>query len=190
MWWNKISGPLMAATAVIFLTIGIGIGYWMTPEYQMSIYDKSTSMDLGQADRWFDLRYINAMIEHHRQAMILAEKAVEKTRNEQIKKLAENILEDEPTAIAELYQWKNDWYSDKRKVKEPIVANLGEYDDNFDRRFLNALIFHHQEGLTMTREARFKSSREEILNNADMVENFLNEGIKKLTEWRDEDRNS
>ncbi|MCW1949231.1 MAG: DUF305 domain-containing protein [Candidatus Shapirobacteria bacterium] len=184
MWWNKISGSLVAATAVIFLTIGIGVGYWLTPEYKLSMYDKS--MNLGQADRWFDLRYINGMIAHHRGAMLLAEQAAQKSQDEKIKTLAETILKDEPKAIEELYNWKKDWYGDNRKVKDPLKVNLGEYDDNFDLRFLNGLIFHHQEGVKMTKETRLKSSRAEILNNANKVEDFLNEGIKMLTEWRNE----
>ena len=47
------------------------------------------------------------------------------------------------------------------------------YDEKLDLRFLNALIAHHEAGILMTQEIRTKSSRIEVLNNADAVENFL-----------------
>jgi hypothetical protein len=45
------------------------------------------------------------------------------------------ILRDEPKAIAELYTWKKDWYGDTKQVKDPIVSNLGTYDEKFDLTF-------------------------------------------------------
>jgi uncharacterized protein (DUF305 family) len=137
-------------------------------------------MSLGQADRTFDLRYINAMIAHHRGAMLLAEQLSKNTSRPEMKTLAQNILADEPKAIDELYTWKKDWYGDTKTVRDPIVANLGPADEKFDLRFLNAIIAHHEAGIVMTKETREKSSRAEILNNADAVEAFLINGITTL----------
>ena len=101
-----------------------------------------------------------------------------------MKILSQNILSDEPKAIAELYRWKKDWYGDKKTVRDPIVANFGESDEKFDLRFLNAIIAHHEAGILMTKETRLKSSRSEILNNADAVEAFLTNGIQTLKGFR------
>lgn len=76
------------------------------------------------------------------------------------------------------------WYNDTKKVKDPIVANLGSSDDKSDLRFLNAIIAHHEQGIMMTKETRIKSTRNEILNNADAVELFLSGGLKTLKELR------
>lgn len=180
---NKISSALAAALIIISGIVGIGIGYYITPEYQLSMYDK-TEMDLGQADRWLDLRYINAMIAHHRGAMLLAEQVAPLTNRQEIQDLTAKILADEPPAIDELYQWKADWYNDTRQVKDPIVPNIGTADTNLDLRFLNALIAHHQDGLIMTKNAKLKSSRTEILNNADAVDTFLTTTLQIFQDWR------
>lgn len=179
---QKISTYLALSFMVIVFIVGVGFGYYLTPEYKLSMFDKN-KMDLGQADKWFDLRYIDAMISHHTGAILLAEQA-EKSQRKEIKDLALEIQKNEPVAIAELYKWKKDWYKDSRIVKNPVVANLGNYDDKFDLRFLNALISHHETGILMTNETRTKSSNTEILNNADAVENFLSGGIKMLKDWR------
>ena len=183
MWLNK--NFLIISLIIVSFLIGVGVGYSLTPEYQKTMYEKS-EMGLGAADYWLDLRYINEMIRHHTGAILLAQKALDQTQRTEIKSLAEEIIKNEPIAIDELYKWKKDWYGDTKKVKEPIVVNLGENDETFDLRFLNALIWHHQSGVLMTKEGRQKSSRSEILNNADAVEIFLNDSLKKLINWRQE----
>ena len=179
----KISIYLAAGLVVIGVIVGIGVGYTLTPEYRTSMYDKD-AMSLGRADRTFDLRYLNAMIAHHRGAMLLAEQLGERTARPEMRSLAEMILKDEPTAIDELYAWKKEWYGDLKRVRDPIVPNLGEAGETIDLRFLNAMIAHHEAGLVMTAEARRKSSRTEVLDNADAVEDFLVGGVDALTELR------
>lgn len=162
--------------------IGVGIGYFLTPEYQATMYDKNT-MDLGRSDRGLDRRYINAMIAHHREAMLLAEQA-KKSNREEVVHLAGDILKNEPALIDELYEWKKDWYGDIRPVRDPVVTKLGSLNVTFDLRFLNALIAHHEVGILMAEEVRRKSSRTEILDNADAVENFLKSTLPVLRGWR------
>lgn len=179
---SSISLPFAAAFIILSGVLGVGIGYSLTPEYRLSMYEKN-AMDLGRADRTLDLRYVNAMIAHHRGAMLVAEQAKKSERSE-VKNLAEAILKDEPAAIAELYAWKKAWYGDEREVADPTVPKLGVYDQTFDLRFLNAVIAHHENGIGMTEDVRLKSSRSEVLDNADAVEAFLRGGIDTLSDWR------
>ncbi|MFA6515151.1 MAG: DUF305 domain-containing protein [Candidatus Paceibacterota bacterium] len=179
---NKISTYLAVSLIVISFIVGIGAGYSFTSQYSLSMYDKN-SMDLGQADKWVDLRYINAMIAHHNGAILLAKQA-EKSQRLEVQNLAKEIQKNEPTAIAELYTWKKSLYGDSKKVSDPVIPNLGSYDDTFDLRFLNALITHHQNGLVMTTDIKTKSSRSEILNNANAVDKFLTESGEILKGWR------
>lgn len=175
----KISIYLALGLVVVGSVLGISFGYYLTPEYKTSMYENN-SMSLGQADRSFDLRYLNAMIAHHRGAMLLAEQLGNSTSRPEMKTLSQNILNDEPKAIAELYTWKKDWYGDTKSVQDPIVANLGPAGETFDLRFLNAIIAHHEAGIVMTQETRMKSSRAQILDNANAVEAFLSKGLETL----------
>jgi len=181
---QKISISLAVALAIISAVAGIGVGYWYTPQYSLSMYDKKM-MDLGQADKWVDLRYLDAMISHHREALRLAEQAGISQKPE-IKRLSADILKTEPLAIAELYRWKKGWYSDIKPVQEPESVHLGSYNRTFDLRFLNALVAHHENGIQLTREIRLKSSRNDVLDNAERVEHALHESLRMLREWRKE----
>ncbi len=175
----KVSIYATVGLVISGMVLGVAFGYYLTPEYKTSMYE-SDVMSLGQADRTFDLRYVNAMIAHHRGAMLLAEQLGKNTTRQEMKALSEDILTGEPKAIAELYAWKKDWYGDTKSVRDPIVANLGPAGDTFDLRFLNAIIAHHEAGIDMTKETRLKSSRAEILDNANAVEAFLSNGLLTL----------
>ena len=101
----KISIYLTMGFIIISGILGTAFGYYLTPEYKVSMYDKN-NMSLGLADRTFDLRYINAMISHHRGAMLLADQLAKNTTRPEMQTLAQNILTDEPKSIAQLYTWK------------------------------------------------------------------------------------
>lgn len=176
----QVSWFLVVALMVVAGMIGLGVGYVLTPEYSM--YERNV-MDLGRADRTLDLRYLNAMIAHHRGAMLLAEQASQSERSE-VRELGEAILAGEPKLIEELYAWKQAWFRDTRQVIDPVPVKLGKYNQTFDLRFLNALIAHHENGVTMTQDVRLKSSRSEVLDNADAVEAFLTSSGAMLKEWR------
>ncbi len=176
---------LIISLMIVSFVSGITAGFYISPSYQQTMNEK-VEMGLGQADRFIDLRYINQMAAHHRGAMLLAEQVSNKTKRKEIKDLANAINIGEPKLINELYTWKKDWYNDSSKVIDPVVANLGVVDDNTDLRFLNALIAHHEAGINMTQEVRTKSSKKEVLDNADAVEDFLSGGVNMLKLWREE----
>lgn len=175
---------LAISLIIVALVTGIGLGYLISPYYQQEMGMKEQQMDLGAADRWVDLRYINAMIAHHQGAILLAEQAENNTNRPEITELAAAIKKGEPELIQELYDLKKTMYNDTYVVPEPTVANLGSADKTADLRFLNALIAHHEAGIMMTEEIRLKSSDNRILDNADAVENFLMGSLVTLREWR------
>lgn len=181
----KMNNSLVVSFVIVSFVLGLLGGYFISPSYQQTMFDQE-EMGFGTADRFVDLRYINQMAAHHRGAMLLAEQIKDKTTRPEMKALADDILAGEPKAIDELYGWKREWYRDTRKVKDPVVAKLGPADEKVDLRFLNALIAHHEEGIKMTKEIRIKSSRAEVLNNADAVGLFLTNSLKTLKTMRKE----
>lgn len=180
---KQINLWLSISIMIVSLIAGMMFGYYISPSYRQNMYQKE-DMGLGKADRFVDLRYINQMGTHHKGAIVLASQVADKTKRDDLKKLAQMIQEGEPKLIDELYGWKNNWYKDNKKFKEPSVSFLGDYDQSFDLRFLNALISHHEDGIEMAKEIRTKSSRSEILDNADKVEKVLTDGIIMLKKWR------
>jgi uncharacterized protein (DUF305 family) len=58
----------------------------------------------------FDQRFIEAMIPHHEGAIGMAEDAQQKAQHQEIKLLADTIIDAQAAEIAEMKQWLNDWY--------------------------------------------------------------------------------
>jgi uncharacterized protein (DUF305 family) len=69
------------------------------------------NMDLGAADKDFDLRFINAMIPHHEGAVKMAQDALQKSQRPEIKKLSQGIIKSQNAEINQMKQWRKTWYN-------------------------------------------------------------------------------
>lgn len=174
-----------SAWIVIALCVGIGIGYFLTPEYANSMAERTSGMvELGKADRTVDLRFIDGMIAHHLSAMYLSKQAIEQSRRQEIRALAQTVIAVDEQGISQLYQWKKSWYGNTRQITQYTKIQLGSYDETFDLRFLNAMIAHHDEAIAVAGEIRTKSVRTEVLSLADGVITALGEDGTTLRLWR------
>jgi uncharacterized protein (DUF305 family) len=180
-----MSKTLTLSVVVVSFILGLGTGFILSPEYANKMDVKKNAMvELGRADRFVDLRYIDGVIAHHQNAIFMAKQAVVNSKRQEVQKLATDIIQADEKSISELYQWKKDWYNNTREVVDFEKINLGNYDENFDLRFLNALIAHHDEAIETAGEIRTKSGRNEILNLADTIIQSLTASKETLLDWR------
>lgn len=172
---------------LLSLLIGVGVGFSLTPEYAVMIEQKSSpTMSLGTPDRYLDQRYLNGMIAHHNSAIYLAQQAKEKSTRPEILSLANTIIKVDTEDIASIEKLRNSIYPKSSSPKEFQKINLGDANDQFDLRFLNALIIHHEDAIEVAREAQSKSTRSAILEKANAVDTSLRAGIKQFEAWRKE----
>lgn len=180
-----MSKPITLSLIVISFIIGLSVGFALSPEYRIQMSSKQSGMvELGQPDKYLDLRYLNNMIAHHQSAINLCQQTLKHTKRPELQKLSEAIITADTEGIKTLYQYKKDWYSDTRQVTLFTKTNLGSYDENFDLRFLNAMIIHHDEAIASAKEVRTKSTRNEVLNLANEVIQNLSANKTQLLEWR------
>ena len=164
----------------------------------------SMTMDLGSADANYDLRFIDAMIPHHQGAVEMANVAQEKSKRPEIKKLASEIIKAQDKEIAQLKQWRTAWYP--RASSTPVAydaktgktvpmphqqmqgmmmnMDLGAADAEFDLRFINAMIPHHESAITMAQDALSKSKRPEIKKLAQSIIDSQQAEINQMKQWR------
>ncbi|MFN6456161.1 MAG: DUF305 domain-containing protein [Nostoc sp. EfeVER01] len=162
------------------------------------------TMDLGSADANYDLRFIDAMIPHHQGAVEMANVAQEKSKRPEIKKLAEEIISSQDKEIAELKQWRKAWYPsasstpvaydaktgktvsmpDEQMQGMMMNMDLGAADAEFDLRFINAMIPHHESAITMAQDALSKSKRPEIKKLAQSIIDSQQAEINQMKQWR------
>lgn len=162
------------------------------------------SMDLGPADAEFDLRFIDAMTPHHQGAVVMANEAQQKSKRPEIQKLATDIIKAQDKEINQMKQWRQAWYP--KASKEPIAwhsqmnhsmpmsqdqmksmmmsMDLGAADAQFDLRFINAMIPHHQGAVAMAQEALSKSKRPEIRKLAQAIIASQAAEIQQMQQWK------
>ncbi len=162
------------------------------------------AMDLGPVDADYDLRYIDAMTLHHLGAVDMAKDALQKAQHPQIKRLAEDIIRTQNKEIAEMKQWRQSWYP--QAGNKPMAYNsqtaqmmempsdqmksmmmnmdLGASDANFDLRFLNAMILHHEAAITMAKDALKNSKRPRIKEVSQDVSRSQQVEIQQMKQWR------
>jgi len=162
------------------------------------------AMDLGPADANFDLRFIDGMIPHHQGAITMAKEAQQKSQRPEIKKLADEIVMAQAKEIAELQIWRKQWYPNASSM--PMAHNakmghmmemnadqmkgmmmtqdLGAQDAEFDLRFINAMIPHHQGAVIMAQDASTKSTRPEIKQLSKDIISSQQIEIKQMQDWK------
>lgn len=162
------------------------------------------SMDLGPADADLDLRFLDAMTPHHQGAVVMAKEAQQKSKRPEIQKLAANIIQAQDKEIAQMKQWRKAWYpkasntpmaynaqmghmiamSSEQKKGMMMSQNLGVADADFDLRFINAMVPHHEGALTMAKEVLGKTKRTEIKQMGKAILTSQQAEIKQMKDWR------
>ncbi len=173
---------------------------------QMMHDDMGHNMDLGPADATYDLRFIDGMIPHHEGAVAMAEAALEHSQRPEIRQLAENIIAAQQVEIKQMQDWRTTWYPDAPTV--PIMyhaemkhdmpmdqammgamrmdMDLGGADDEFDLRFINAMIPHHEGAVVMAEDLQNKSNRPELQTLAEAIITSQQAEIDQMKQWRQE----
>jgi uncharacterized protein (DUF305 family) len=164
----------------------------------------SMSMDLGPADANFELRFVDAMMPHHQGAVVMAKEAQQKSKRPEIKKLAADMIKAQDQEIAEMKQWRQAWYpkanstamvydskmghmmpmSEDQRKGMMMSMDLGSADDQFDRRFIDAMIPHHEGAVVMAKDALAKSKRPEIKKLAQEIVASQQKEIAQMKQWR------
>lgn len=65
-----------------------------------------------------------------------------------------------------------------------MSGDLGTADNQFDLRFINAMIPHHQGAVDMANQAAEKSDRPEIKQLAQDIISSQQQEIERMTQWR------
>jgi uncharacterized protein (DUF305 family) len=161
-------------------------------------------MSLGPQDELFDLRFIDAMIPHHEGAVEMAQEALEKSDRGEIQTLSQEIIAAQEQEIQQLQEWRQAWYPDvddtpvmyheamghtmtmTEEMRQSMMmsGDLGEADEEFDLRFINAMIPHHVGAVEMAQEALEKSDREEIRQLAQEIIDAQQQEIEQMEQWR------
>ncbi len=154
-----------------------------------------------------DAHFIEQMIPHHEDAIVMAKFAQIKATHPEIKQLAKNIIDSQGKEINQMNRWYEDWFNRELPTGDDIMSQHGmmnnssmhmgmmgnESDaqrlaeaENFDVAFIQHMIPHHQMAVMMAGMLKGATQRQEMKQlSDDIITNQTNE-IDQMRTWLQE----
>ncbi|NEQ26316.1 MAG: DUF305 domain-containing protein [Microcoleus sp. SIO2G3] len=167
---------------------------------EVTMDDMSHSTDLGPKDGSFDLRFIDAMIPHHQTTVRLVQEALQKSTRPEIQQFSQTLAAAQEREIAQMQAWRTNWYPSAGDepmmydaqtgqtvpMPEAMTAKeeLGNADEQFDLRLIEALIPHLEGGIKMAQQAAQNSDRPEMKQLAQEAIDSQQQEIDRLKQWK------
>jgi uncharacterized protein (DUF305 family) len=121
-----------------------------------------------------------------------------------MKKLAQDIIAAQKKEIAQMKQWRTTWYpntdqtpmawsaemghmmamSEDMEQSMMMSMDLGKADADFDLRFIDAMIPHHEGALVMAKDALGKTKHPEIEKLSQDILSSQQQEIEQMKQWR------
>jgi uncharacterized protein (DUF305 family) len=177
----------------------------MTNMSNMSSQDmsKMTQMPVsapGAAQQPYDLQFIDTMIVHHEGAITMSQMVLSKSQRPELTDFAQKIIDDQSTEIAQLKQWRDEWYAGKPSAvnmdmpgmtNEGMKMMTGEHmkkmDEmkpaHLDSHFLDMMSSHHEGAIDMAKQALTKAEHPEIKDLAKRIISAQSAEIKQMDAW-------
>ena len=151
----------------------------------------NTSTGMGtNTGKMGEKEFLTDVIAHHEGAIAMAYVALEHSDRPEIIKLANTIITMEKKNIDTTYVWRRDWYQDSSHIfidqvdpKITMIKDLGTKDADFDARFLNAMITHHEGAIKMLSNNLTPETREEVRTMSTGAIAGLSQDIIMMQKW-------
>lgn len=100
--------------------------------------------------------YLDRIKAHHQQGIELAKMGTERAIIPRVKEAAQRILQDEKEELTQIQKWRTEKYAIIPEDKGPkTTANLKDLKNSmkgeFDKLFLEKMIAHQQEGISLSK---------------------------------------
>jgi uncharacterized protein (DUF305 family) len=152
------------------------------------------------ASQPYDLQFIDTMTHHHQGAIEMAEMALKKSQNPELKTFAQKIIDDQKKEISQMKDWREKWYAGKPAAMNMEMPGMGDSmkmmmgegmkkmeamsGKDFDVHFLDMMTPHHAGAVTMAQEALQRAEHPEIKTLANQIIREQEKEIKQMADWK------
>lgn len=176
---------------IVVLAIGIFIGSMLAPRW-----GGMKGPGAMMATDSIDAHFIEEMIPHHQDAIVMADLAMQKSEHQEIKTLVQDIQRTQSQEIQTMKAWYKDWYG----LDVPTSAHGGhgmqmgmmgnDTDMNrlisassFDKAFIEEMIPHHQMAVMMAQMLERTTDRPEMKQLAQDIIEAQTREINAMRGW-------
>jgi|WetSurMetagenome_2_1015567.scaffolds.fasta_scaffold09640_2 uncharacterized protein (DUF305 family) len=136
----------------------------------------------------YDVRFLDAMIEHHRGALAMASQALDSASHAELDTLAAAIIASQTAQIDSMSAWRTALGPDGDTTADPGM-DMGAMSvlpgsDPWDVRFLDAMISHHLAAVGMAETALDSSDDARVRLLAGEIIEQQNAEVSRMEGWR------
>ena len=156
--------------------------------------------DANAAAAPYDLQFIDTMTSHHDGAIEMSKLALKNSQNEELRKFAQQIIDDQQRENAQMKNWREKWYAGKSPAKNMEMPGMADSmksmmgdgmkkmeaatGKDFDLMFLSMMIEHHKGAVVMAKDAQARAEHAELKTLAAEIIKAQEAEIKKMTDWQ------
>lgn len=151
----------------------------------------------GAAEAPQVLQFIDTMIAHHQGAVDMAQLVNTRTNRDEMKKLAQSILDEQRREIANMQAWRKDWFADAKPALNMDFPGMrsgmagmdnvklaGLKSNEFDIEFIKQMIPHHEGAIEMAKALKADDEKyAELRNMAEAVISTQSAEIEQMKGW-------
>jgi uncharacterized protein (DUF305 family) len=190
--------PSFAPPLLIGILIGvITSGIIIVARDDFFWYRKTTTE--SSADSSIDAVFIEEMIPHHEGAIEMAKIALAKAKTEEVRNLAQSIIDAQEEEITQMRAWYKTWFGKDIPEKSPLISMHGmgsmhmgtmsgdlaalSNAKNIDETFLQQMIPHHEMAVMMAQMLLHTTTREEMKALAEKIIETQSAEIEDMRTW-------
>lgn len=205
----------MQQKAISYGIIGLLAGIMLTILFTTNIVNSNNTgmmkmmgmranKNTSQMMRNIDAHFIEQMIPHHEDAITMAKLALTGARKQEVKELAESIIDSQGKEITQMKEWYKEWFGKEVPQDSQAMNQHGMMDqssmhmgmmgdktditrleeaENFDRAFVEEMIPHHQMAVMMANMLKNSTQRPEMKMLADDIITAQTKEIEQMRSW-------
>lgn len=142
-----------------------------------------------------DQHFIVQMIPHHEGAIAMAKVALERSKREEIRSLAQGIIEAQEKENSDMRSWYQTWFGSAPPANSMGMMHMdgmtGDIEElkrvaeaDFDREFIDQMIPHHEMAIMMAQMLQASTERSEMKQLADNIITSQSREIEMMRSWR------
>jgi uncharacterized protein (DUF305 family) len=213
--WLGITGLLLLLTAMTLNVVGPRFfprSYWGNAQATMMGGGMMNGMMNGgmmnggmmgstitaDPNRPFDQQFLDQMIIHHQQAVMMAQHMIADSDRAELRDLAQRIITAQQGEIDQMRQWRSGWYgtAEAGTPQEAMMAQMQSSAMNraqmrqmmggnvdLDRMFLQMMIPHHEDAITMAQQALEQAEHAEVKTLAQTIVSTQQAEIEEMQRY-------
>ncbi|MDQ9170060.1 DUF305 domain-containing protein [Oxalobacteraceae bacterium R-40] len=153
----------------------------------------------GAERQAFDHQFLDTMSMHHARGIQMAELVKDHAAHDELKQIAQKMIDDEQKDIKQLQQMKEQWYAGKgdatnsrmRGMRESVQnhdKNMDKLraakDEKFDLMFIDMMSRHHTNGIRMAQQAISKAEHQEVKEFAKQIVEKQNQEKSEMAKMK------